>query len=104
MQIQVNANHGITGGELLTQYVEELMSSVLDHHKDQVTRVEVHLADENGPKGGEDDLRCTMEVRIKGMQPLAVTQHASDIHQAIDGAAEKIQRAVNKAIEKRRSY
>ena len=104
MQIQVNANHGINGGELLTQYVEDLMGSTLDHHKDQVTRIEVHLADENGPKGGSDDLRCTIEARISGLQPIAVTHHAADIHLAIDGSAEKIQRAVNKAIEKRRSY
>ncbi|WP_154223682.1 HPF/RaiA family ribosome-associated protein [Marinicella rhabdoformis] len=104
MQIQVNVNHGINGGELLTQYVEDLMGNTLNHHKDQVTRIEVHLADENGPKGGDDDLRCTIEARISGLHPIAVTHHASDIHQAIDGAAERIQRTVNKTIEKRRSY
>ncbi len=104
MQIQVNANHGITGGEALGSYVEDLMSSTLDHHKDQVTRVEVHLADENGPRGGDNDLRCTIEARIRGLQPFAVTHHAADIHQAIDGAAEKIQRLVNKEVEKRRNH
>ncbi len=104
MQIQLNTNHGIQGGEALGQYVETLMTSTLEHHKDEVTRIEVHLADENGPKGGDSDLRCTVEARIRGLSPMAVTHHAADIHQAIDGAADKIQKLVNKEVEKRRNY
>ena len=33
----------------------------LRHHENQITRVEVHLADVNGPKGAADDIRCLME-------------------------------------------
>lgn len=104
MQIQVNANHGISGGESLEQYVEQLMGSTLSHLRDEVTRIEVHLSDENGPKGGEDDLRCTIEARIRGKQPVAVTHHAADVHQAIDGASDKILKLVNKEVDKRRPY
>lgn len=102
MQIQVNHDHNVEGGESLTLYVENLMNSVLDNFKDQVTRVEVHVADENGDKGGGDDLRCTMEVRLRGLNPFAVTHHDKNVHAAIDGAAERVSRSVRKTVEKRR--
>ena len=64
MQIQVNANHHVPGGSSLASHVESVVKHVLDHYKDQVTRVEVHLSDENSHKGGEHDMRCMMEARI----------------------------------------
>lgn len=102
MQIQVNTDHHVKGGDLLQQYVENLLNDVLDSFKDQVTRVEVYIADENSHKGGEDDLRCTIEARIRGLNPIAVTHHAENINTAIDGAADRISRSVRKTVEKRR--
>ncbi len=102
MQIQVNTDHHVKGGDLLQKHVENLISDSLNSFKDQVTRVEVYIADENSHKGGEDDLRCTMEARIRGLKPIAVTHHADNINTAIDGAADRISRAVRKTVEKRR--
>ncbi len=102
MQIQVNTDHHVKGGDLLRQHVENLLNDSLNSFKDQVTRVEVYIADENSHKGGEDDLRCTMEARIRGLKPIAVTHHAENINVAIDGAADRIARSVRKTVEKRR--
>ena len=102
MQIQVNTGHNVKGGDLLRQHVESLLNDSLNSFKDEVTRVEVHVSDENGHKGGDDDLRCTMEARIRGMQPIAVTHHAENVDQAIAGAADRIHRSVRKTLEKRR--
>lgn len=102
MQIQVNTDHHVKGGDLLRKHVENLMNDVLGSFKDQVTRVEVYISDENSHKGGDDDLRCTMEARIRGLKPIAVTHHADNIDQAIDGAAGRIARSVRKTVEKRR--
>ncbi len=102
MQIQVNSDHHVKGGEGLQLYVENLMNDSLNNFKDQVTRVEVYIADENSHKGGDDDLRCTIEARIRGLKPLAVTHHADNIHAAIDGAADRMVRSVRKTVEKRR--
>ena len=79
MQIQVNTDHNVKGGDLLIQYVKGLLNDSLSSFMDEVTRVEVHISDENGHKGGDDDLRCTMEARIRGMQPIAVTHHDENI-------------------------
>jgi ribosome-associated translation inhibitor RaiA len=58
------------------------------------TRVEVHLSDENGDKPGPHDLRCQLEARPKGHQPISVTHKADSLEQAIDGAAEKLEHAL----------
>jgi hypothetical protein len=42
----------------------------------KVTRLEVHLADENSDKFGINDKRCLIEARPVNMQPVAVTNHA----------------------------
>ena len=102
MQIQVNTDHHVEGGDLLNKHVESLLNDSLKNFKDQVTRIEVYISDENSHKGGDDDLRCTMEARIRGLKPLAVTFHADNINTAIDGAAERITRSVRKTVEKRR--
>ncbi len=102
MQVQVNTDHHVKGGDLLQKHVENLLNDVLHSFKDQVTRVEVYIADENSHKGGDDDLRCTMEARIRGLKPIAVTHHADNINVAIDGAADRITRSIRKTVEKRR--
>lgn len=102
MQIQVNTDHNVKGGNLLIQYVEGLLNDSLNSFKDEVTRVEVYVSDENSHKGGDDDLRCTMEARLRGMKPIAVTHHDENVDLAIAGAADRITRAIRKTIEKRR--
>jgi len=102
MQVLVNHDHNINGGESLQSYVENLINDVLNNFKDQVTRVEVHVADENAHKGGDNDMRCTMEIRMRGLKPFAVSHRDKNIHAAIDGAADRATRSVRKTIEKRR--
>jgi hypothetical protein len=45
-----------------------------------------------------------MEVRIEGRPPTAVTHQAATVDQAVDGAAERAQRAVEHALEKQRNH
>lgn len=98
MQVQINTDHNIEGREGLTAHVRGVVEGVLGHLGEQITRVEVHLGDENGKgkeqKNGVDDKRCMMEARLQHQVPLAVTAHAGTVHQAVDAAAEKLLRAI----------
>ncbi len=94
MQIQLNTDHNIEAHEGLSNHVSAVVEAALSRFGDRVTRVEVHLSDENGDKSGQDDKRCMMEVRLAGRQPIAVTHHADSVHMAIDGAVAKLERAV----------
>tara|TARA_R110000868_G_scaffold124843_6_gene329809 strand:+ start:2071 stop:2391 length:321 start_codon:yes stop_codon:yes gene_type:complete len=94
MQIQINTDKNIEGGESLATRVSSIVEGALSHFNDHITRVEVHLSDENGPKDGQDDKRCMMEVRLKGRQPVAVTFQAATLSEAIDGAADKMKKHI----------
>lgn len=94
MQIQVNHGHTIESSAGLRAHVESVVESSLGHFQQRITRVEVHLTDENGGKPGIDDKRCVMEARMEGRHPSAVIHHAGTIDDAIDGAAEKLKRSI----------
>jgi ribosome-associated translation inhibitor RaiA len=94
MQIQINSDHNLHGGESLSESVRATVEEALSRFDQRITRVEVHLGDENAGKSGSSDKRCMMEARLEGLPPIAVTEHAATVAQAIDGAAERLVRRV----------
>jgi ribosome-associated translation inhibitor RaiA len=92
MQIQVNTDNHIQGGEELTRQVTATIESALARFAKHLTRVEVHLSDENSHKRKDGDKRCAIEARPAGRQPVAVTHHANNLDDAVDGAAEQVKR------------
>lgn len=104
MRIQVNTDDHIEGREALARQVEAAVEEAIGHHSHQITRVEVHLGDENSAKGGEKDKRCMMEARLEGRPPTAVTNHAPTLDLAIQGAAHKLQRVIESTIERLRGH
>jgi ribosome-associated translation inhibitor RaiA len=99
VQIQVNTDRNIGVGDRLVQEVEDHVTSSLKRFGSRVTRVEVHLSDVNAHKGGRDT-RCVMEARVAGMDPVAVDELARDVHQAVRGAAGKLERALSTRLGK----
>lgn len=95
MKIQINTDNHIAGREELADHAKATVESTLGHLAEHITRVEVHLSDENGNQSGSHDKRCMMEARLKGHQPIAVTDEAEAIDRAIDGAAEKLKHALD---------
>lgn len=100
MIIQVNTDNNIEGKERLNEYVKGVISDGLDRFSGHITRVEVHLSDENGQKEGTDDKRCLLEVRVEGLKPVAVSNMANNLHQAVDGAVNKMKNALDTALGK----
>lgn len=99
MQIQINTDHNIDGHEAHATQVSSVVESALNRYSDHITRVEVHLSDENSDKkGGEHDMRCVMEARLEGRQPIAVTHQGATVDQAVDGAADKLHRMIESTL------
>src|SRR3982074_2614178 len=94
MQIQINSDNHITLHAKLSNFVETELHRVLHRFDRQLTRVEVHLSDENGSKSSSKspDKCCKLEARPRGLQPLVVTGVAPNTQQSISGAAEKMKR------------
>tara|TARA_R110002126_G_scaffold75469_3_gene188314 strand:+ start:5446 stop:5823 length:378 start_codon:yes stop_codon:yes gene_type:complete len=103
MQIQINSDRNIHADERLAEFVRETLHNKLSRFADHVTRIEVHLSDESGnTKHAGDDKRCLLEARPEGMEPVAITEHAATVGQAVTGAADKLQRKLSSAIGKLR--
>ncbi|RJQ41307.1 MAG: ribosomal subunit interface protein [Dehalococcoidia bacterium] len=91
MYIQINTDNNIEGSESLIDLISGKVESALSRFSDHVTQVNVHLSDENSDKKvGRDAMRCMIEVRVEGLQPIAVTHQAVTLVQAVDGAAAKL--------------
>jgi ribosome-associated translation inhibitor RaiA len=103
MQIQVNSDNHIENSVRLEEWVRTTVESTLERYEEDLTRVEVHISDENGDKPGPHDIRCQMEARPKGHQPISVTHKADSLDQAVDGAAVKLDHALEHLFGKPRN-
>jgi ribosome-associated translation inhibitor RaiA len=100
MQIQINTDRNIEGHEALATQISGVVDSALSRFHEHITRVEVHVSDENSHKSGQKDKRCMMEARLEGRQPIAVTHQDATVDLAIDGAADKMARMIESTIGK----
>lgn len=102
MLIQISTDSNIEGSAELTGRVETVVEGALGRFGDRVTRVDVHLTDESSlAKSGDDDKRCVLEARLAGLHPIIVSHHAASLEQALDGAADKLEKTVDRTLEKR---
>ncbi len=90
MQIQFNTDKTINGDERHQDYFTSQISEELKKYQSQITRIEVHISDENGRKEAENDIRCLLEARLEGRQPIAVSNQADTIEQSVSGAIDKL--------------
>ena len=98
MQIQINTGHNIEVHEELAAQIRDQVESTLSRIGDHITRVEVHLSDESGHKKSQNDKRCMMEARLEGRQPVAVTNEAATLDEAVEGAADKLVRLIESTL------
>lgn len=98
MQININTDKTIERHQGLDDHVESVVQAAVARFGEHITRVEVHLSDDNSQKSVDGGNRCLLEARITGYQPIAVSEHAATLHQAISGAADKLKRAVDSAL------
>jgi ribosomal subunit interface protein len=102
MQILINTDNHIDGNEGLRAHVESAVAGAMERFGNRVTRVEVQLTDENSSKkGGDNDKRCAMEARVAGLSPIAVSDLAPTVHQAVDGALGKLEKTLERTFAKR---
>lgn len=104
MTIQFNTDNKVTVSEELRTPLISLVSEGLSRFSHQITRVEVHLSDENGDKEGINDKRCMIEARLAGMKPVAVTNHGNTHEQAVEGAVDKLKTSLDTILGRLRNH
>ena len=96
MHIQVTTDNHVTGSEGLTHHIKTVVGDTMKRFGTRVTRVEVHLGDHNSHKSGAQ--WCAIEAKLAGLQPLTAKAEASSLNQAIDAAAAKLLKVLDRTI------
>ena len=104
MTIQINTDKTISGEKRTEDFFTSQIEEALQRFESHITRVEVHLKDENGKKDGFNDISCLLEARLEGRQPIAVTNQAETVDLALSGAIEKIKTAVESIVGKMQQH
>ena len=100
MRIQINTDRNIQGHENFTTKISEQVESALSRFSEHITRVELHLSDENGFKFGENDKQCMIEARLEHHKPMAVTHQSDTLDKAIEGAIDKIIKMIENTFDR----
>ncbi|MFH0735586.1 MAG: HPF/RaiA family ribosome-associated protein [bacterium] len=104
MLIQINTDHNIKGHENLIAQFTTTISDALNRISNHITLLEVHLSEENGHKKGLNDKRCLMEARLEGRQPIAVSNKADTLEQAVDGCTDKLINTIESILGRLRGH
>jgi hypothetical protein len=102
VEIQVNTGSDLGRTAAFIEGVVTVMRAALGRFDHRVTRIEVHLTDENGSvERGNRDTRCMMEARPAGLAPIAVIHCADSPEKALIGAAETMERTLRRTLGNR---
>jgi len=101
MTIQINTDKIIDWHQRHQDHFTTLIEKELSKFKDYITRVEVHLSDENGAKKGVDDIKCLMEVRVEGKKPIAVSSKADTLAISFAETIKKVDSSLRKLLDKK---
>lgn len=102
MLIQINTDRNIDGSAEMIAHFTGVVKEQLSRFEENITRLEVHLSDENAHRDAGSDKKCVLEARLKGKDPIVVTTTEDTIHKAVKLAAEKMFLTLDKIIQKER--
>jgi len=95
MNIQLNTDNNLTLKEEYADKLNAILNNEFDRFSEFLTRIEVHLSDENGHKKSSDDKKCMLEARLKGRQPAAVSAFGNTYDMAVSGAINKLKASLD---------
>ncbi len=104
MIVKFNTDNHIEGSASMSAHFESLIQDMLQRFDEDITRVEIFVKDVNAGKEGTPDKNCTIEARLKGMEPLSTSAQTDEVHHSVKQAGEKMKAVLNKIYEKRQSH
>jgi ribosome-associated translation inhibitor RaiA len=100
MKIQFNTDKTINGDENHQVFFTSQIAEELKRYQSHITRIEIHLSDENGKKEGMNNMRCLLEARLEGRQPIAVSCQDDTVELAVSGAIDKLKTTLETILER----
>ena len=100
MNIEIRTDKNIRNSDRLITYVRDELNQEFQRHSERITQFSVHISDENGDKGGADDIQCMIEVKAAGLKPVVVKHRAKNIDLSLNGAIDRVKRSLEHVLEK----
>lgn len=100
MKIQINTDKNIKAGSAHSTWLSKTIETALMQYKSRISRIELHLSDENAGKTGPEDKRCLLEARPEGRPPVVVTSRAATADQAVLIALDKMDHALKSLFDR----
>jgi ribosome-associated translation inhibitor RaiA len=106
MQVLLHTDSNTHNSQSMAEHVRVVVSDAISRFGEKVTRVEVHLsnAHSQAKPNTEQDIHCTLEAQLVGLEAVIVKAFAGNAHQAIETATKKLERAIQRQIEKHSSH
>lgn len=100
MHIEISYS-GTDRSDALDQRVREAIQSDLTRFAARLTRVEVHLSDNNATKSGPADKAVVLEARPRGLDPIVVKGQGSDLYEVAREVSRRMSRALERDFDRR---
>lgn len=104
MTIQFNTDKTVDSDKRHQHFFSEQIAQDLERFETHITRIEAHVSDENGKKDGIHDIRCLLEARLEGRQPIAVSCQADNVESAVNGAIDKLKASLETIIGRSQNH
>ena len=102
MQILITSEATRSADAILVERVSEHVSSALAEVADHITYAEVHFSDDQVATEGSMELRCLIEARLRGRQPMLVIHQAGSVDSAVAGALKSLRKVIDSAFARHR--
>jgi ribosome-associated translation inhibitor RaiA len=83
-------------------YIRRKLDTKLGKYASSIERCSVRLKDENGPRGGVDQL-CRIKVVLRSMPSVVFESRNAALNAAVDTALSGVERAVRRHVQRRRT-
>jgi ribosome-associated translation inhibitor RaiA len=102
MQVLLHTDSNTDNSQAMAEHVRLVVSDAISRFGERVTRVEAHLANAHSlaKSTTEQDIHCTVEAHLVGLEAVVVKAFAGNAHQAIEHATKKLKRAIERQIER----
>lgn len=104
MKVQFNTDNQIQGNDAMAERVEAMATQYLERFERDLTRIEIHLSDANGGKGGSEDKQCAIEARLRNQQPIGVSHADESVEKALRGAFTKMRSRLDQILAQKREH
>jgi len=96
--IEVRAASSVKGSAGLDAFAEQVVTAALSRFLPRLTRIDVHLSDDNAAREGGNDKRCQIEAHPASQQPVSASATAATLEKALTTAANHMKRLLTRRL------